>query len=78
MGYPMKNVKRIVALCGVIILVGLYITTFIAALFQTEFSSQLFLASLYSTFIIPIMIYAYMLVYKVVKGDKKNDSDEKE
>ena len=69
----MKKLKRIFALIGVILLVGLPITTFVAALCESVFAHQLFLASLFSTMVVPIMLYAYALVYKVVKG-KQNKS----
>lgn len=69
----MKKMKRIVALIGVILLVGLYITTLVAALCESVFAQQLFLASLFSTMVVPIMLYAYSLIYKVVKG-KQNES----
>lgn len=71
----MQKGKRIIAMLGLIVLVGLYITTFVASLFHSTFSSQLFMASLYCSFIVPIMIYVYTLIYRVFKGDKKNDSN---
>ena len=71
----MKKAQRILALIGIIVLVGLYITTFVASIINTEFSQQLFTASLYCTVIIPIMLYAYSLIYKVVKNKKGNDQE---
>ena len=71
----MEKVKRILAWIGVLVLVGLYLTTFIASIFQSEFSSNLFIASLYCTVIVPIMLYVYMLVYKVLKKKNSEDSD---
>lgn len=72
----MEKVKRILAWIGILVLVGLYLTTFIASIIQSEFSANLFMASLYCTFIVPIMMYSYMLVYKVVKKKNPKDSDE--
>ena len=66
----MKKGKRILAIIGIVILVGMYVTTLIASIIQTEFAQSLFFASLYCTFIVPVVIYGYELIYKVVKGKK--------
>lgn len=66
----MKKGKRILAIIGIVILVGLYVTTLIASIIQTEFAQSLFFASLYCTFIVPIVIYGYEMIYKIVKGNK--------
>lgn len=63
----MKKVKRIAALIGVIFLLSLYITTFIAAFTSSDHSMALFQASLYCTIIVPIMWYAYILIYRLLK-----------
>ncbi|MDD3173316.1 MAG: hypothetical protein PHF63_06600 [Herbinix sp.] len=62
----MKKVKQIAAIIGIIFLVSLYIITFISAFFTTKYTNGLFLASLFSTFVIPVMIYGYMLIYKLL------------
>ncbi len=72
----MKKIKRILAIIVVIFLVSLYGLTLYAALTASPNSHALFQASLYSTVVIPIMIYAYMLVYKLLKKwsqDKYNN-----
>ncbi len=70
----MKTVKRVLAVIVVIFLVSLYIITFISAVINSPHSDSLFKASLYSTFVIPIFIYAIMLVYRLLN---KNEDDEK-
>ena len=72
----MQKVKRILAWIGILVLGGLYLTTFVASIFQSEFSANLFMASLYCTVIVPIMLYAYLLVYRVLKKKNSNDSEE--
>lgn len=71
----MKKGKRILAMVGVILLVSLYILTLIGAFTASPHSHALFLASIYSTIVIPILIYGYMLIYRLVK---KNSDDKKE
>lgn len=67
----MKKVKRIAAMIGVILIASMYVISFVSALFASKYSNGLFLASIFSTVAIPIMIYAFITVYKIVhKNDK--------
>lgn len=70
----MGKSKRILAMLGVILLVLMYIITLIAALFSSPSFKGLFTASIYCTFVIPLFLYVYMLIYKVLKG---HNADEK-
>ena len=63
----MKKLQRILALIGVILLAGLYLITLVSAIFATPYSAGLFKACLFSTVFIPIMIYAILLIYRVLK-----------
>lgn len=64
--------KRIAAIIGIVILLSLYLITFISAFFAKEYMSGLFMASLFSTIVIPILIYGFMLVNK---SFRKKDKD---
>jgi len=68
----MKKMKRILALIGAILLFSLYALTFVGALTASPHSAALFQASIYSTIVVPIMLYAYMLVYRVIKKDSQD------
>jgi quinol-cytochrome oxidoreductase complex cytochrome b subunit len=68
----MKSIKRILAIIAVIFLLSLIGLTVYAALTSSPNSHALFQACIYSIVVIPIMIYAYMLVYRLVK---KNGQD---
>lgn len=70
----MKNAKRILALAGAIILAALYILTFIFSMMNSEVAQGLFRASFACTFIIPVIMYAYMLFYKVNHKDDDKGS----
>jgi len=64
--------KRILAIGGVIILVSLYVLTFAMALLSNKKAyANLFNASLYMTFIIPVLLYVYTMIYKLVHGDNR-------
>ncbi|BCJ96141.1 hypothetical protein acsn021_37100 [Anaerocolumna cellulosilytica] len=70
----MKKLKRILALTAVIILVSLYIVTLVAAFISSPSSNTLFKASIFCTVTIPIMMYGYLLVHRLVKGKSEDDS----
>lgn len=72
----MKKGKRILALLGVIFLISLYLITLLSALFAKENLMQLLMASIYATFVIPVLFWAYSSIYKLLK--KKNSDDGKE
>ena len=72
---PMKKVKQILALIGVILLAALYITTLILAITDNSGTMNMFFASVVATIIIPVLIWAYTLIYRLSRG--KKDSDEK-
>lgn len=65
----MKKVKRILAMIGVILLIGLYLSTLICALFAKENLMTLLMASIYATVIIPVLLWAYSFIYKLIKKD---------
>lgn len=71
----MNKVKRILAMIGVILLVSLYLLTLVGALTASPNSYALFQASIYCTVVIPVLLYGYMLIYRLIK--KKSD-DKKE
>ena len=70
----MKKGKRILAIIGVILLVGMYASTLLFAFIDTSQSKGLLKASIGCTILVPVMIYAYTLVYKLVK-DKSKDNE---
>lgn len=72
----MKKVKRILALLGAVFLISLYLITLFSALFEKENVMQLLMASIYATVVIPVLFWAYSLIYKLLK--KKNGDDDKE
>lgn len=72
---PMKKVKQILALIGVILLAALYVTTLILAITDNSGTMNMFFASVVATIIIPVLIWAYTLIYRLTRGNK--DSDEK-
>ena len=72
----MKKVKRILAIIGVVLLVSLYVITIVLALTYDPNTMNAFRASVYCTFLVPVLIWAYTFIYKLLKnnyGDKPSD-----
>lgn len=72
------KVRRITAWVGVIVLVCLYASTIILALINTEASRTLLKFSILSTFVLPVLMYGYILMYRVLKGRGVDNPDNKE
>ena len=68
----MKKAKRILALIGVVLLVLLYLSTLVFALLGKDFMNWL-MASVATTIMLPILIWAYGFVYRLVKGKKDEE-----
>lgn len=62
-----NKLKRIVCIAGVVILIGLYIVTLISAIFSTPATGNLFMACIFATVVLPVFMYAWLLIAKVLK-----------
>jgi putative hydrolase of the HAD superfamily len=72
----MKNVKRIAAIIGIVLIASMYLISLISAFVATEYTNGLFLASIFSTIVIPIMIYGFIAIYKYVhRNDNLNNEE---
>ena len=75
----MRNTKRIAAIIGLILIVTLLLITLISSFFPSGPKNQLFSACIFTLIALPIMIYAYMLIYKLVhRKDNQPLSNKKE
>ena len=72
----MDKLRRIFAAAGAVVLLGMYLLTFISAILATPATHALFLGSLSATIIIPIFLYAYTLRDKMVYKKKDEDKEE--
>ena len=68
----MKKIKQILAILGVLLLLSLYITTFVMALTDNTETMQLFKASLFATFVVPVLMWVYSLIYKLANKNSKS------
>ncbi len=74
----MNKLTRVFAILGVVFLLGLYIMTFVASFTVSENSPGLFLASVYATIVIPVLIWAYSFFYKLFKKKKDEENNKTE
>lgn len=77
----MKKVRQISAMVGIILIALMYLISAIAAIFASKQAPGLFLSSVFLTVIIPILIYAFVELYKYVHRDdikKKKDEESEE
>lgn len=66
----MEKLKRIAALIGAILLFLLYLSTFIFSLMGSESAHMMFRACIAGTVLIPVVLYAMILVAKYLKNHK--------
>ena len=70
----MKNIKRVLALAGAALLIILYVCTLVFALMDSPASGRFLTASVAATILIPVLLYGYTLIARVLK--KRDDSQE--
>lgn len=66
-----QKIKRILALLAVIIIALLYLTTLVLSFFQSERSGELLMVSIVATVVIPVLLYIYLWLYRLFKGDDR-------
>ncbi|WP_313133470.1 hypothetical protein [Anaerocolumna sp.] len=74
----MKNTKRVLALIGVLLLLCIPVLLVIGAFTASPDSTALFKASIFCAIVVPIMVYAYILIYRVIKKNNKEQIESKQ
>lgn len=67
------KLKRIFALIAVILLVSLYASTLIFAISGNPDANYLFKASIFCTVVIPVILYGYILIYRIFSRQDHKD-----
>lgn len=70
----MKKVQQILAILGILLLVGLYLLTLILAILGKDFF-PMFMAALFASMALPILIWLYGFIYKWVKKNSRQNQD---
>ena len=66
-----KKVKQISAIIAIILLVGLYVATFVFAITDSPNSGRMFQACLFATVAVPILLWIWVWLYGAIT--KKDD-----
>lgn len=69
------KIKRLLALIGAVLLFGMYACTLIFALTDHSAAKGLLKASIACTIILPVLLYAYTLVYRITGKSSENTDD---
>lgn len=72
----MKKVKRIMALVLAIFLFCLYGLTLIVSIVGGPNQDNMLKACIYSSIVIPILLWTYNLIYRVLKRDSPSNLEE--
>ena len=71
----MKKIKQVVAIVMCVLLVGMYVASFVAAIFAKPQAHGLFMASVGMTIMIPLLLYAYTIIYRVIHPEVHNEDE---
>lgn len=69
-----QKIKRILALLAVIVIALLYLTTLVLSFFQSEQAGELLAISIVATVVIPVLLYIYLWLFRLIKGENEDES----
>jgi putative hydrolase of the HAD superfamily len=70
--------KRIFAGILAALLIGMYVLTLILGLMQDPKTTDLLMASIGATILVPIMLYAYQRIYALIHPHVPDEDDKKQ
>ena len=70
-----QKLKRILALTAVVIILLLYAATFVLSLLPGDQANDLLMVSIVATVVIPVLLYNYLWLFRLFKGDGKDQND---
>lgn len=73
-----EKIKRILALAGAILLAAMYVATLVFALIKSPWAGDWLKASLAMTLVIPVLLYAYIFIYRLLKGQGASKGKEEQ
>ena len=73
----MKKIKQIFALIGAVLLVCMYAATLIFALIDSPAASGLFKATVAATILIPVLLYAFIMITRLLKDHNDDSKDDR-
>lgn len=71
----MKKVKQILAILGIVLILGINVLLIFAAGSATEDNTNIFNAAVVTVILVPVLLWIYLYIYKLIK---KKDNEEKD
>ncbi len=70
----MKKIQQILAILGIVLLLGLYLTTLILAILGKDFF-PMFMAALLASMALPVLLWVYVYIYKLIKRSSEQNTE---
>ncbi len=70
----MKKIQQILAILGIVLLLGLYLTTLILAILGKDFF-PMFMAALLASMALPVLLWVYGYIYKLIKRNSEQNAE---
>ncbi len=67
-----RKIKRFLALFAVVIILLLYLVTFLLALFHSDKTHDLLMLSLVATVVLPVLLYLYLWLYRLFQKKEED------
>ncbi len=73
-----KRIRQIFAWIGIVVLLGLYLTSLVLAFSGSPMAQALFRGSFAATVVFPILLYAMQIIYRVLRPSDPTDEPKKD
>ena len=73
-----KRIRQIFAWIGIVVLLGLYLTSLVLAFSGSPMAQALFRGSFAATVVFPILLYAMQIIYRVLRPGDSTDEPKKD
>ena len=74
----MKKIKQILAILGIVLILGLNVFVIFAAGTASEDGMGLFGGAVVAMVMVPVLLWIYLYIYKLIKKRKEDESLEEE
>lgn len=74
----MKKAKQILAILGIVVILGVNVLLIVTAGGATENNTNAFNASIVAVVLVPVLLWIYLYIYKLIKKRKEDRNIEDE
>ena len=74
----MKKVKQILAILGIVLILGINVLLIFAAGSATEDNTNIFNAAVVTVILVPVLLWIYLYIYKLIKKKDNEEEDKPE